>query len=273
MPKRKNISDESLVIEDIKAMLELFSAFPLSCSKREEGFLLLNTGTDSALENYALILPAELKYGNDDELREKIKDALEFFGIGDRQTSHRIPHFWPIFPGTPTLVEEILDENGLELTSEFTGMVLDLHASISTEQDNAVVQLSRESSPLPWANATWRGFDSEEDAGESFVTLISQAITSPDIQLLSLLDEETGRTAATGMLCTAHEMAGIYYVATVPEFRKRGYAKRIMNALIRKAIELDFDRVCLLATPDGVPLYEKCGFRKVCPVRIRQFGE
>ncbi|MDR0489093.1 MAG: GNAT family N-acetyltransferase [Propionibacteriaceae bacterium] len=60
-------------------------------------------------------------------------------------------------------------------------------------------------------------------------------------------------------------------VFTLPGFRRRGYAERVLAATIDKARELDLDVVDLEATAMGRGLYEKAGFqvRPLTPMRMR----
>jgi hypothetical protein len=50
-------------------------------------------------------------------------------------------------------------------------------------------------------------------------------------------------------------------VLTKTEFRGRGYARRLLNALLGLADQLGIESVKLDATEQGLPLYEKLGFR------------
>jgi len=49
-------------------------------------------------------------------------------------------------------------------------------------------------------------------------------------------------------------------VYTAPAYRRRGYAKKIMEKLLSDAIELDLSVVELKATDDGYHLYKSVGF-------------
>ena len=52
-------------------------------------------------------------------------------------------------------------------------------------------------------------------------------------------------------------------VYTKPEYRKRGYAKQLMNALLEDAKANDLSVIELKATEDGYPLYKSVGFEDV----------
>lgn len=52
-------------------------------------------------------------------------------------------------------------------------------------------------------------------------------------------------------------------VYTKPEHRKKGYARQLMNALLKEARERDLSVVELKATEDGYHLYKSVGFEDV----------
>lgn len=49
-----------------------------------------------------------------------------------------------------------------------------------------------------------------------------------------------------------------------PEFRRKGIATGIMLALIDDAVERGAQRVALQASSEGVPVYERLGFKVIC---------
>jgi len=57
------------------------------------------------------------------------------------------------------------------------------------------------------------------------------------------------------------ELAWIGMVLTRPDYRRRGFAKRLMQAALDRASDLKIESIKLDATADGQPLYEKLGFK------------
>ena len=53
----------------------------------------------------------------------------------------------------------------------------------------------------------------------------------------------------------------ILNVYTRPSARRKGYARKIMNALIEDAERMELSRMELKATEDGYPLYKTVGFQ------------
>jgi len=71
------------------------------------------------------------------------------------------------------------------------------------------------------------------------------------------------RPAGAGMLFCRGDMAGIYNMCTLPEFRGRGVATAVLAACIQDAQRLGVRYVGLTPTVMGRPLYERLGFREI----------
>ncbi len=274
---KPRVEDKVLVQSDFEAMVKLFGSFETSrFSDEHQGLMLCDGGTEAAFENYALLLPGRVP-SSPEAIRDLVRKGLDFFAGRNRS------HMWPIFPGLPEEVELELDDAGVCEVEDFYGMVAEVSAmdSIIPLDDPytsvAIFEDTDESNARAWADATWYGFDSGEPAPASFLNFTKQAMASEDLVLLGIRsrltpgDEE--EVAATGMLCTAKDLAGIYYIATHPKFRRRGLALRVMKELVEQAREMGHSKVCLLATPAGRPLYHRCGFHDTCIVHIRAVGE
>jgi GNAT superfamily N-acetyltransferase len=67
--------------------------------------------------------------------------------------------------------------------------------------------------------------------------------------------------ATTTLLCYGRRLAWIGMVLTRPEYRRMGFAQRLVKAALERAADLKIESVKLDATPEGQPLYEKLGFQ------------
>lgn len=93
-----------------------------------------------------------------------------------------------------------------------------------------------------------------------------------DYDLLAFVarDEESGDIVCTAWLLLVtkppsprfpHGATGtLFNVYTVPEHRRRGLARQVMQRLIKAARDLNLDVLELHATDDGYPLYRGLGF-------------
>jgi GNAT superfamily N-acetyltransferase len=77
-----------------------------------------------------------------------------------------------------------------------------------------------------------------------------------------------GAPVATATLVASHGLAGIVYVGTVPEARRKGFGRAVVYAAIDAGRRLGLAASALWATPGGLAMYETMGFRPVTRYRI-----
>jgi GNAT superfamily N-acetyltransferase len=92
----------------------------------------------------------------------------------------------------------------------------------------------------------------------------------PDSGFIAYIAEDNGRTLSGAFLSIAERppqnalsssfVGTVYNVYTYPEFRRKGIASKVMNALLEEAERLDVVYIDLLASGEGKELYEKLGF-------------
>lgn len=94
-----------------------------------------------------------------------------------------------------------------------------------------------------------------------------------DGTLIAFVAEEADEAVATAFLAVDERPANpaflsgkigtVLNVLTYPQHRRKGYASRVLHALIDEAKRGRVSAVDLSATEDGRPLYEKLGFEPV----------
>lgn len=68
--------------------------------------------------------------------------------------------------------------------------------------------------------------------------------------------------ASTTLMCYGDDVAWLGMVLTHPSYRRRGFARRLVESALRIAEAKNIKSVKLDATERGLPLYESLGFRK-----------
>jgi ribosomal protein S18 acetylase RimI-like enzyme len=72
-----------------------------------------------------------------------------------------------------------------------------------------------------------------------------------------------GAPAATSTLFVNDRVAGIYYVGTLAAYRERGLGEAVTRRCIIDGAAAGCDMASLQASPEGLPIYERMGFRHV----------
>lgn len=89
--------------------------------------------------------------------------------------------------------------------------------------------------------------------------LLPPSILKDDMTSL-LLARIDGRPAATSMLSVTEDIAGVYNVATLPDFRRRGLAAAVTAATLVEGAERGCTIGALQPSEMGRPVYSKLGF-------------
>ena len=77
---------------------------------------------------------------------------------------------------------------------------------------------------------------------------------------------ENGKLVATALLNVCGTNGGIHEVATVNEYRNKGYATALIKHIIKESKKLGCDILSLQASVFGEPVYKKLGFNVVSSI-------
>ncbi len=69
-----------------------------------------------------------------------------------------------------------------------------------------------------------------------------------------------GRPVSTGMAYRNETVAGLYFIATLPEFQGKGYAKALVARFIEDCFSSGIREIVLHASGEGEKLYRRLGF-------------
>jgi GNAT superfamily N-acetyltransferase len=77
-----------------------------------------------------------------------------------------------------------------------------------------------------------------------------------------------GRPAGIAMTIVTHGVAGIYWVGSTEEARRRGVGRAVTAAAVDAGFELGAEVASLQASPMGEPLYRQMGFETIFSYRL-----
>jgi ribosomal protein S18 acetylase RimI-like enzyme len=162
----------------------------------------------------------------------------------------------------PHNLEAILAKLGFIRRSETLGMALDLSLLPKNEallRGLEIHDVDRTNLSV-WAQIVGEGlFHCSETESAAFAEVMGGMLDQGRITAyLAVLD---GQPAGTSMVYFAEGVAGIYYVAVLPESRGQGIGRAVTLASLIKAQELGSTAAILQATESGARVYRKLGFQ------------
>ncbi len=175
-----------------------------------------------------------------------------------------IPLEWTTMAGTrPRDLGRRLEAKGFEHTLDVPGMAMDLtHLPNAEPAEGWSIEMARSRADL---EACLRIALATFEIDETFVPrLLEIEEGMPHDQKARTrhyLARLNGRPVATSELYLAAGVAGLYFVGTLPEARRRGLARAVTHAAMRDARDIGYRVATLQATPMGASVYRALGFR------------
>lgn len=166
----------------------------------------------------------------------------------------------------------LLDEEGFTRQSETLIMVRDAGEALAVQADAGPdVEISAEP-PAEWLRLWW----SVDGRGGEAELAVARGILEGCPSLYALIRDDDGWPAAVGRLAvppTEPGWGGLYCMATRPDARRRGYAERIVQSLLREGAARGLTGFWLLVMASNTgarELYAQAGFREAGRYLYRQ---
>ena len=189
----------------------------------------------------------------------RIDQVIELF------KDQRLPFSWWIGPSdTPTHLAEALLAHGLTFKEKDVGMSLDL--GTFTPQARSPLHFERVGGPKAMQDFRFiiQAVRGHPDVYECVYKHIPMALLHEGAPLEMHIAYLDSKPTVTGMLVLDGSIAGIYYVATLPHQRGKGYGTAMMEHLLKRAKKKGYILAGLEASHEGLSLYKRLGFKEVC---------
>ena len=195
-------------------------------------------------------------------------DAKSIADIKEIYQKLNLRFWWWIYPcGQSPETGQILQASGLRLIEKVSCMAADLNDSISAKQPpgNITISQVKDKNGLRiWENISFHGFEMPRRVREQYGAFVSSFDLGAHAPQKLFLAYCQGTPVATSLLFSHKDSAGIYYVSTLPAFRNKGFGLKITQAAMQAAKASGMNHVILQATPLGVPVYIRAGFKEYC---------
>ncbi len=179
-----------------------------------------------------------------------------------------VPTLWWTGPSTrPADLGVRLERRGFVLEPAL-GMAADLDTiPINVEEPSITVEPVTDAATLDtWSRVLCQSFGAPQPFGAAFAELAWSIGVDDASPFRHFLGRVYGEPAATCSVFFGAGVAGIYDVATLPDWRRRGLGAAVTRAAAADAITRGYRMAILHASAAGTGMYRALGFEDVCPI-------
>lgn len=184
--------------------------------------------------------------------------------VSDEISRHGLPPFWIMDDEKDAELIALLDKKGIRAIRRWSGMVLNPEDyKPAAETGKLKININNAGDLSDWLSLV----NTELMSGTQIGSEVGDAFTQSN-NFRWLTGYVGDAHAASGLLYTSENIAGIYMIVTKHELRGKGFGSYLTSHLIDYAIEMGVERIVLHATPLGEGVYSKLGFKAVNEISI-----
>lgn len=165
---------------------------------------------------------------------------------------------------TPFNLGELLSQQGLLFKEEDIGMTLDLENFQSNSATDLHFERVQNATSVKEFGSVIQAIGGHPESYDRIYKHIPLSLLQEGSLLEMHIGFSEGKPTVTGILVLGGNIAGIYYVATLPNQRGKGYGTAMMEYLLNLAKEKGYRLAGLEASSEGKNLYKRLGFKEVC---------
>ncbi len=224
---------------------------------RIPGFTIVNSGLPD--DTFNVVLDADFSSA---EANKKILEVTNYF------TQKNIPFSWWVSPfDKPDDLPEQLERNGYQNTENNTAMYFDLdawngHASSIPQLE--IIRAKDEKTLHDFALV----LANDEAAFKKYFSWIASILTDDD-PIEYYVGYVNDKPVVRGLSCYFAQVAGLHWLSTAPDERRKGYGAAMQQYRLKRAKELGYHIAVLQASSEGYSLYQRLGYKE-CDV-FREF--
>ena len=257
----RNPNDDQIIAAIEENQFELMYSINQAWSGGElhedAGFLW--TISDIPFPMFNSVMKTDVDDENIDELILRMKRIYE---------ERHVPWTWRIGPATrPSNLGKRLIQKGLIHYDTLPGLAhfLDeFSVDIDFPPGLSIIQIGDAQSLQQWVGAMSESFHIPIHASEALYNSFLEvgfSFSQPVRHYLGLVD---GKAVATSTLFLGAGVAGIYNVATLQDYRRKGFGAALTIAPLLQARAQGFLIAVLESSREGLNLYSRLGFKQYC---------
>ena len=218
------------------------------------GLLVVDSGLPC--DTFNLVLGARLEAA---DAAARVRETVAYFAEVGR------PFSWWVGPADrPAGLGGLLEEAGLERAESEVAMAASLSELRSADTSPGGLRIVRVRTPeqlRDFARVTAASWTPPDPQVVRFYELTAPALLGPGSPLRLYTGYLDGQAVATAELAVEGGVAGLYGIATLAAYRRRGFGTALTLLPLLDAREQGLRTAVLQASSDGAGVYERLGFR------------
>ena len=186
-------------------------------------------------------------------------------------SSRSLPGSWHLSPTVrPSELGEHLTEAGFVDGGDEPAMaaVLSDLGDTSSPADLEIARVETDDDLEDYRGVLAAGFGEGPREANWVASVFAEAGVAGEGPWRHIIGRVGGEPAATASLLLTQATAGIYFVCTRPEFRRRGFGAAMTTAAMVEAARGGAEHAVLGSSPMGQRIYERLGFRTIFSYRL-----
>jgi GNAT superfamily N-acetyltransferase len=181
-----------------------------------------------------------------------------------------IPVLWFVTPmSNPKNLQNILKDHGFIYQNKWNAMAIDLKTvpkSFNIPEGMEIKEVLNLEELKTWTDVLVKSFEFPEIV-ESYKKYFINLGTR-NLNFHHYLGIFNGKPVTSAVLFKGEGAAGIFYIGTMPDVRRKGIAKAMVYYILNEAKNEGYNLSVLQASEMGYPLYKKIGFKKYYTTKI-----
>ncbi len=200
-----------------------------------------------------------------------VDDGKTILDIKSHFRKKGLPFWWWVFPGAQSQMTcDMLKAEGFSIVDSIPSLFTDLAASYEAPHDEKlqIIQVGNQENLALWEDVSFAGFDFLSETRQQFHRFTATFNLNFDSPQKFFLAFWKDKPAAASLLFLHENAAGIYFVSTLAEYRRKGIGLALMLATLRFARQAGAQCATLQSSPDGLRVYQRAGFKEYCRVDV-----
>lgn len=200
-------------------------------------------------------------------------DSEAIIKIKDHYTKLVLPFWWWVYPsGESPGLQELFLNNGFYFLTALPCLIADVSSpSTSGRSDESALKISLVETKRDlrlWAELSFTGFEMAGETKKQYNNFVMKFDIGPQSPQKLFVASFKEKPVASSLLFFHNNTAGIYFVSTLPAYRRKSIGLAVTRAAMLYAREYGATYSVLQSSEAGLNVYKKAGFQECCEAQI-----